>query len=84
MPLPKKTAPQTNPKASDLQVGGGHYKMMSIQPMHFSMVNKLDPLQHTIVKYVVRFREKNGIQDLEKAKHCIDLLIQYEQTGSIT
>ena len=71
-------------KASDLQIGGGHYKMMAIQPMHFSMVNKLDALQHTIIKYVVRFREKNGVQDLEKAKHCIDLLIQYEQTGSIT
>lgn len=57
---------------------------MPIQPMHFSMVNKLDALQHTIIKYITRFREKNGIQDLEKAKHCIDLLIQYEQTGSIT
>ena len=84
MPLPKKVVPTSTPKASDLQVGGGHYKTMPIQPMHFSMVNELDALQHTIVKYVVRFREKNGIQDLEKAKHCIDLLIQYEQTGSIT
>lgn len=71
-------------KASDTQVGGAHYKDMPIQPMHFSMVNELDALQHTIIKYVTRFRTKNGIQDLEKAKHCIDLLIQFEQTGNIT
>lgn len=82
--MQRKGPTQPTPKASDLQIGGGHYKMLPIQPMHFSMVNKLDALQHTVIKYVVRFREKNGVQDLEKAKHCIDLLIQYEQTGSIT
>ena len=81
---PKTKQLATLPKASDLQVGGGHYKTMKIQPMHFSMVNGLSPLQHTIIKYVSRFNQKGGIQDLEKAKHCIDLLIQYEQTGSIT
>ena len=42
------------------------------------MKNKLDACQHTIIKYVTRFRDKGGIQDLEKAKHVIDLLIQFE------
>ena len=65
-------------KATDTQVGGDHYKKLKIQPMVFSMENNLDALQHTIVKYVVRFRDKAGIQDLEKAKHCIDMLIQHE------
>lgn len=65
--------------AWDTQVGGTHYKDMKIQPFQYSMANGLDPMQHTIVKYVSRFRAKNGIQDLEKAKQTIDLLIQWEK-----
>lgn len=60
------------------QVGGNHYKTLKIQPMEYSMANKLDACQHTIIKYVTRFREKGGRADLEKAKHTIDLLIQLE------
>lgn len=63
----------------DTQVGGNHYTKMKIQPFQFSMANKLDPMQHTIIKYVTRFRDKNGIQDLEKAKQTIDLLIAHEK-----
>lgn len=63
----------------DVQIGGDHYKTMAIQPMEFSMANGLDACQHTIVKYITRFRSKGGIQDLEKAKHTIDLLIQFEK-----
>lgn len=66
-------------KPLDVQVGGDHYKSMAIQPMEYSMANKLDACQHTIIKYVTRFRDKGGIQDLEKAKHCIDLLIHFER-----
>lgn len=65
--------------ALDIQVGGDHYKDMPIQPMEYSMANKLDPCQHTVVKYVTRFRAKGGIQDLQKAKHVIDMLIEFEQ-----
>lgn len=61
------------------QVGGDHYKNMAIQPMEYSMANGLDACQHTIVKYVSRFREKGGIQDLEKARHVLDMLIEIEQ-----
>ena len=61
------------------QIGGDHYTKLAIQPMQYSMANKLDPLQHTIIKYVTRFRDKNGIEDLEKAKHCIDMLIEFEK-----
>ena len=64
--------------ALDTQVGGDHYKKLAIQPMQYSMANGLDACQHTIIKYVTRFRDKNGIQDLEKAKHVIDMLIQFE------
>lgn len=65
--------------ALDTQVGGGHYKTMAIQPMEYSMMNNLDACQHTAIKYITRFREKGGIEDLEKAKHVIDMLIEFEQ-----
>lgn len=61
------------------QISGDHYTKLSIQPMQCSMKNGLDPLQHTIIKYVTRFRDKAGIEDLEKAKHCIDMLIEFEK-----
>ena len=63
----------------ETQIGGDHYTKLAIQPMQYSMKNKLDPLQHTVIKYVTRFRDKNGIEDLEKAKHCIDMLIEFER-----
>lgn len=65
--------------ALDTQIGGGHYKGMKIQPMEYSMANGLDACQHTAIKYISRFRDKGGIQDLEKAKHCIDMLIEFER-----
>lgn len=60
------------------QVGGEHYSKLPIQPFIYSMENQLDPMQHTIIKYVTRFRDKGGIADLEKAKHVIDMLIEWE------
>ena len=63
----------------DIQIGGDHYKKYKIQPMDYSMQNGLDPLQHTIVKYVTRFRDKNQpVEDLRKARHCIDMLLDIE------
>ena len=67
--------------ALDTQVGGSHYKDMAIQPMEYSMANGLDACQHTAIKYITRFREKGRIQDLEKAKHVIDMLIEFERRG---
>lgn len=69
---------ETHEDPFNQQIGGTHYKDMPIQPFEFSMKNGLDPMQHTIVKYVTRFRHKNGREDLEKAKHTIDLLIEHE------
>jgi hypothetical protein len=62
----------------DRQVDGDHYQKLAIQPMQYSMLNNLDACQHTVIKYVTRFRDKGGIKDLEKAKHCIDMLIDFE------
>lgn len=60
------------------QEAGSHYKEMAIQPMEFSMANNFNALQHTIIKYVSRYKAKNGIEDLKKAKHSIEMLIEYE------
>ena len=68
--------------ALDTQVGGSHYSKLAIQPMQYSMANNLDACQHTIVKYVTRFRDKGGIADLEKARHVIDMLIEFEQIAA--
>ena len=61
-----------------VQVGGDHYTKLAIQPMEYSMRNGLDACQHSIIKYVTRFRDKGGSDDLLKARHCIDLLIKLE------
>lgn len=66
--------------AWEKQIGGGHYKNLAIQPMQYSMANKLDACQHTAIKYITRFREKGGIADLHKAIHTIEMLIEFEQS----
>jgi len=71
------------PSALDRQVGGDHYKDMQIQPMFFSWVNRLNPLQAGVVKYVCRYKKKGGRLDLEKAKHLIDMLIEFEYDQEI-
>lgn len=66
-------------KALETQIGGNHYKDMAIQPIHFIMGNNLDFLQGNILKYICRYKSKNGIIDLYKAKHYLDILIEHEQ-----
>ena len=62
----------------DIQIGGSHYKEFKIQPVEFCFVNNIPYLEATAIKYLCRWRKKGGVQDLEKAKHFIDLLIQME------
>lgn len=66
------------PKPTDTQEGGSHYKDLTIQPVEFIHANKIGYLEGNVIKYVVRHRKKNGVEDLLKAKHYIDLLIQLE------
>ena len=65
--------------ALEQMIGGDHYTKLAIQPMEYSMANKLDPCQASVIKYVTRFRDKNGIEDLRKAIHVIEMLIQFEE-----
>jgi len=70
-------AQQQNSSAWDVQIGGDHYKQFQIQPMQFALENKLDAAQQNVIKYIMRHSFKNGKQDLEKAKHYIDLMIEF-------
>lgn len=65
-------------KASETQVAGNHYKDLIIQPMEYCLKNNLNYAQSNVIKYVTRYKAKGGKQDLLKAKHCIDLLIEFE------
>ena len=60
--------------AWDKQVGGDHYKQYAIQPAKFALANGLDYAQSNAIKYIVRHKDKNGVQDLDKAIHYIELL----------
>jgi hypothetical protein len=64
--------------ALDKQVSGDHYKDKAIQPIIYIHANNLGFCEGNVVKYITRWREKNGIADLEKAKHYIELLIEME------
>jgi len=64
--------------ALDIQVGGGHYPKDGIQPIEYIHANKLGFIEGNVVKYITRHREKNGVEDLKKIKHYIDLLIELE------
>ena len=62
-------------KSSEKQVGGKHYLKYKIQPVEFIIKNNIGFVEGNIIKYVLRFKEKGGVQDLLKAKHYIELLI---------
>ena len=68
--------------ATDIQIGGNHYKDMTIQPIDFIMANNLSFCQGNVIKYICRYKNKNGIQDLQKAKQYIDFLIEEENKHS--
>lgn len=61
------------------QEGGTHYLKYKIQPLQYAMENGLDACQFNIVKYVTRFRDKDGMKDLKKALDCLEKLIAIEE-----
>lgn len=65
-------------KASDTQVGGSHYMSRTIQPWDYIAANQLGYFEGNVVKYVSRWREKGGIEDLRKARHYLEKLIEVQ------
>jgi hypothetical protein len=62
--------------AYDKQIGGEHYLKYKIQPSKFVVENKLLYPEGCIIKYIVRHKDKGGKEDLLKAKHMIDMIIE--------
>jgi hypothetical protein len=60
------------------QVGGDHYTKHAIQPLDYIVANGLPFCEGNIVKYVTRWRDKGGVEDLKKAQHYINFLIERE------
>lgn len=66
----------------DTQVAGDHYKKLKIQPVEYIHANNIGYFEGNVIKYVSRWRDKNGTTDLEKAKHYLELLIELEQKNA--
>lgn len=76
------TAPAPTPSALAVQIGGSHYKAMKIQPAEYCHANHIEKLEGDVIAYVSRWRMKNGIEDLRKARHTLDLLIELEEKAN--
>jgi hypothetical protein len=74
-----KTEPTEAQDPLDVQIGGSHYKDFKIQPVEYTMFNKLNFLQGSVIKRITRYNHTTGkgVQDLEKIKHECDLLIKF-------
>jgi hypothetical protein len=73
-------SPEDWDRAYKRQVGGSHYARYNIQPIDFIIDNNLDWCEANVVKYITRWRDKNGIEDLRKAMHYIQMLIERESS----
>ena len=62
--------------ANAVQVGGDHFKSKAIQPWDYIIANELGYLEGNVVKYVSRWKEKGGVDDLRKAQHYLQKLIE--------
>lgn len=66
-------------EALQVQVGGNHYKDKPIQPVEYCMANGIPFMEGNVIKYCTRWRDKGGVQDLKKARHFLDMLIEFEE-----
>lgn len=62
--------------ALDTQEGGAHYKSLPIQPVEYITKNKIPYLEGNVIKYVTRHSNKNGIEDIKKAIHYLQLIAE--------
>lgn len=63
-------------RANSYQIGGNHYQKMAIQPIDFIIKNNLNFPEGNVVKYLSRYKLKGGVEDLKKARHYLDILIE--------
>ena len=73
---PAEEEPRTPGSALDIQEGGNHYKKYKIQPIEFCFVNNIPVLEANAQKYILRHADKNGMGDLRKARHYLELMAE--------
>ena len=61
------------------QVGGNHYRKNGIQPWDYVVAHDFDFWQGNILKYITRWRDKGGVEDLKKARHYLDKYIELQE-----
>tara|TARA_R110002153_G_scaffold265550_2_gene428296 strand:+ start:103 stop:351 length:249 start_codon:yes stop_codon:yes gene_type:complete len=64
------------------QIGGNHYSKLAIEPYEYSIKNELNCYQFNVVKYVTRYKDKNGVEDLKKAIQTLQKLIEHEEKNN--
>jgi hypothetical protein len=62
--------------ANDIQVGGNHYAKQGIQTWDYIAANEIGYFEGNVIKYVSRWKQKGGIEDLRKAQHYLSKLIE--------
>ena len=67
-----------HPEPMSRQVGGDHYKSLAIEPLEFCQRNRLDYAESLDVKYICRHKLKGGRTDIEKAIHCLEMLLEID------
>ena len=66
------------------QIGGNHYQKYKIQPSKFVIENELLFPEGNVIKYICRHRFKNGKEDLLKAIHFIEMIIERDYSKTET
>ena len=64
--------------ALDVQEGGNHYKKCKIQPIEYIHANNIGYLEGNVIKYVTRHKDKNGVEDIKKAMHYLELILEMQ------
>lgn len=80
--VPQERHYETHQRASralDVQEGGDHYRTKGIQPIEYIFANEIGFAEGNVIKYVSRWKDKGGIEDLKKARHYLDLLIEAQE-----
>ena len=68
-------------KAIEGQVGGSHYKDMAFQPIELITTLRCSFVQGCIIKYISRYKNKNGAQNIKKCIHYAQLAIELKDKG---
>jgi hypothetical protein len=66
------------PSQFDHQIGGDHYRKYAIQPTQYIVANKLGFLAGNVIKYTTRYKDKNGAEDIRKAIHYLQMILEFE------